>query len=374
MTSPHVQLDPQDAVIIDAIAEHMRRILDAFRSFGRECPTWKVADESQLGKERERLLRHIGPGGAWTSHAADYVSDAGLLFLLAQSDHLHVLRQIYSSYSGLMFGLGPPARSLLELNGYVYWLLHPDVQSIRTRASRALLSRLNDATRERSVAKDLGAPDRHLSPLGQLVRELKDQCQSSSIHLRSDGTSRVVHPARREAPRARRGLAVLVGGGRRGMEQPGRLLVSIERIASHAPCHHRHHPRRSQGPARALRAFRHAVSVPLGPYGDGGIPLHVADSGCLSWAGPSRAGSSRARSTICPPHDGSRSPPRRGLASPHPCVNRRCVLPIKSIRNCRMACASACADLHSPAAKLAACAAGSALCSRAGRQRVGRSA
>jgi hypothetical protein len=175
VTSPHVQIDPQDAAIIDAIAEHMRRILDAFRSFGREYPTWKVADESQLGKERERLLRHIGPGGAWTPHAADYVSDAGLLFLLAQSDHLHVLRQIYSSYAGLMFGLGPPARSLLELNGYVYWLLHPDVQSIRTRASRALLSRLNDATRELSVAKDLGAPDRHLSPVGQLVRELKDQ-------------------------------------------------------------------------------------------------------------------------------------------------------------------------------------------------------
>ena len=89
-----------------------------------------------------------------------------MLFLLAQADHLAVLRQIYSTRTGLMFGIGSPARSLLELSGYVYWLLHPDVESVRTRASRVLLSELNDATRERTAAKDLDAPAKDLNGWG----------------------------------------------------------------------------------------------------------------------------------------------------------------------------------------------------------------
>jgi len=170
---PHVLMDPADAAVIKAIADHMDKVLSAFREQGQVDPKWAVQDASQLNAEREGLARQYGPQGPWDSTAAEYAGDAALLFLLAQADHLIVLNQIYSTHVGLMFGIGPPARSLLELNGYVFWLLHPDVDSIRTRASRALLSELNDATRERTAAKDLGAPANALTGLGERVNALK---------------------------------------------------------------------------------------------------------------------------------------------------------------------------------------------------------
>lgn len=191
MNSSHVHVEDADAEILSALATHMTKILEAFRAYGRVDPTWAIADQSPVNEDRELLLRQFGPGGAWTSKAADYAADAALLFLLAQSDHLAVLQQIYETYVGLMFGVGPPARSLLETNGYVYWLVHPDVPNIRTRASRALLARLNDATRELSTAKDLGVPPQLLSSVGQALRNLKDlvpvHFYGSEIHRDKSG-------------------------------------------------------------------------------------------------------------------------------------------------------------------------------------------
>ncbi|GAA2501389.1 hypothetical protein [Terrabacter carboxydivorans] len=171
----HVHMDPADASIVQALADHMVEILGAFRNFGRFDPKWAARDPSPFNDERALLQRQYGPHGSWSADAAEYAGDAALLFLLAQADHLTVLHQIYSSRAGLMFGVGPSARSLLEINGYVFWLLHPHLDSIRTRAARSLLSQLNDASRERAAAKDLGAPARHMSEVGERVNALKEK-------------------------------------------------------------------------------------------------------------------------------------------------------------------------------------------------------
>lgn len=83
-------------------------------TFGRVPPTWAVTDPSPFNDERELLLRRFGVQGSWSADAAECVSDDAL-FLLSQADHLVVLHQIHSAHAGLMFGLGPPARSLLEV-------------------------------------------------------------------------------------------------------------------------------------------------------------------------------------------------------------------------------------------------------------------
>lgn len=168
-------MDPADAAVIKALADHMGKVLTDFRAVGETDSRWAIRESSPLNDERELLMRQYGPRGPWNDDAAEYVGDAALLFLLSQADHLVVLHQIYSAHAGLMFGLGPPARSLLEVNGYVFWLLHPDVDSIRTRGARALLSQLNDASRVRAVAKDLDAPSQYLTELGERVNELKAQ-------------------------------------------------------------------------------------------------------------------------------------------------------------------------------------------------------
>ena len=139
MKSPTMHVDAEDKIVIDALADHMGKILDALQTFGHEGSGWAIAESSPLNEHRQMMNRQFGPQGDWTDHAAGYLGDASLLFLLAQTDHLAVLKQIFTSYTGLMFGCGPPARSLLELNGYVFWMLHPDTDSIRTQASRALL-------------------------------------------------------------------------------------------------------------------------------------------------------------------------------------------------------------------------------------------
>lgn len=209
MASPHIQMDPEEAAVIEALARHMAKILDAFRTFSRVHPRWATAAESPAAEVSTLLQRQLGPSGVWPGDAADYAADAALLFLVAQSDHLAVLQQIYSSYVGLMFGVAPPARSLLELNGYVFWLLHPDVESVRTRASRALLSQLNGATRELSAAKKLGAPGSLRSQRGQVVRELKDRVKAqfypSEIEYEEPGRRLILrgekHPGPGEALR-----------------------------------------------------------------------------------------------------------------------------------------------------------------------------
>jgi hypothetical protein len=173
MPAPSVHMDPEDAVIIDALADHMERILTGLHAFGGPDSGWAVAGDSPVVDEQELLVRQYGPKGAWSADAATYVGDAALLFLTAQADHFRVLHLIYAQHSGLMFGLAPPARSLLEINGYVFWLLHPEINSIRTRASRALLSQLNDVRRQRSAAKALDAPAAWLTRLGEEVNNLK---------------------------------------------------------------------------------------------------------------------------------------------------------------------------------------------------------
>jgi len=177
MKSPTMHVDAEDKVVIDALADHMGKILDALQTFGHEGSGWAIAESSPLNEHRQLMTRQFGPQGDWTDHAAGYLGDASLLFLLAQTDHLAVLKQIFTSYTGLMFGCGPPARSLLELNAYVFWMLHPDIDSIRTRASRALLAELSDASRERTAAKDLDAPPHMLTALGERVRVLKAQVE-----------------------------------------------------------------------------------------------------------------------------------------------------------------------------------------------------
>ncbi len=121
----------------------------------------------------ESLSKHFGPRGDWNEGCSGYAADAALLFLLAQADHLDILRQIYETYVGLMFGVSPPVRSLLEINGYVFWLLHPDIESVRTRASRVLLSQINDAQRELKTAQELNAPMQMISPRGRTLKALK---------------------------------------------------------------------------------------------------------------------------------------------------------------------------------------------------------
>lgn len=175
--SDYLRIDARDAAVLDALAEHMSKIRRTLRAYGRTEPRWAIGEDSQAAYERALLCRQFGPNGAWDGHAADYVADAGLLFLLVQADHLAVLHQIYDSYEGLMFGAAPPVRSLIELQGYVFWLLHPDVTDIRLRAARALQSELNDARRDLAAAKQLNAPTRIRSPRGERLSHLKKRVE-----------------------------------------------------------------------------------------------------------------------------------------------------------------------------------------------------
>lgn len=176
--SDYLHIDAQDAAVLDALAEHMSKIRQALRTFGRTEPRWAIGAESQAAVERGLLRRQYGPGGDWNDHAVDYAADAGLLFLLVQADHLAVLHRIYDSYEGLMFGAFPPARSLLELQGYVFWLLHPDVADIRLRAARALHSELNNARRDLAAARQLNAPAETRRPRGERLSHLKKRVES----------------------------------------------------------------------------------------------------------------------------------------------------------------------------------------------------
>lgn len=208
--SPRIRAYPDEVVVLGAIADHMGRILDALHDYGHKSPKWQVRPDAPMIWEQELLSKQFGPGGDWTSDSPGYAASAGLLFLVAQADHLSVLHEIYDSYVGLTFGVSPPARSLLEINGYVYWLLHPDIDHVRTRAARVLLSQIHDARRELTAAKDMGAPMPMISPRGRDLKALKRRAETE------------YYPSERS--RDRRGHLILRGQGHPG---PGAALKHL---------------------------------------------------------------------------------------------------------------------------------------------------
>jgi hypothetical protein len=71
----------------------------------------------------------------------------------------------------VIFAPAPPARAILEIAGHVFWLLDPNVRSVRVRAARSWTSELMDATRAKTAALAVAHPD--APKFGAAVRRLR---------------------------------------------------------------------------------------------------------------------------------------------------------------------------------------------------------
>lgn len=185
---PYVSSD--QSLILDATANHIDRVLDHYADFGFSTD-WRPAADSPLRYDEMRLLRQYGPGSLvkktewtggqlrtrmvaqsryWDSSAAGYASESCLLLTSLAGQYLEALRILLRDRE-VLFAPTPLARSVLEIAGYVYWLLDPDVVSIRDRAARALLAQVSDATRRKTVALHFKHPD--APKIGGLVHRLR---------------------------------------------------------------------------------------------------------------------------------------------------------------------------------------------------------
>ncbi|MEV4266635.1 hypothetical protein [Kribbella sp. NPDC049584] len=142
--------------MLDSLADHIDKILDRFYDFGVRS-NWTETDDSPLVYERRWLSRHYGPDVYWDGSAANYAASSGVLFTAVSGQHLEGLRLLLRARE-VIFAPAPPARSILEIAGHVFWLLDPRLQSLRDRAARTFLARLQDGTRRKTAALAVNHP------------------------------------------------------------------------------------------------------------------------------------------------------------------------------------------------------------------------
>lgn len=187
---PHVPAS--QALILDGLADHIDKVLDAFYDFGVRTK-WESSPDSPLDSDRRRLRRQYGPNAYWTEEAANYAAGNGVLFTAVAGQHLEALRVVLRERH-VVFPPATVSRPILEIAGHVFWLLDPNVVSVRDRAARAWLARLHDATRQKTAALTVEHPD--APKLGGAVRnirrkELPDRFYPSEIGEGDRGTIRL---------------------------------------------------------------------------------------------------------------------------------------------------------------------------------------
>lgn len=162
-------MPPGQAAILDALSDHVDRVLDAFADFGTRT-MWTPTDDSPFEHDKWRLARQYGPSLYWDDEAANYVSANGVLFTSVAGQHLEALRVVLRARE-VVFPPAIIARPILEIAGHVFWLLDPNLLSVRDRAARAWLARLQDATRKKTAAITVQHPD--APKFGVTVRQIR---------------------------------------------------------------------------------------------------------------------------------------------------------------------------------------------------------
>lgn len=160
------------ADILDGLASHIDKVLDAYDAFGRRT-RWTASHDSPLQDERVRLQRKMGSSGVWDGKEAGQAGEMSALFGQLAAQHLEAVRVLLISRE-VIFSLAPLCRSTLEVAGHVFWLLDTRLHGQpRDRAARVFLSRLDDATRRVTAAKPVGHP--HLETFLRSVHDLREE-------------------------------------------------------------------------------------------------------------------------------------------------------------------------------------------------------
>lgn len=158
------------AVVLDALADHIDKVLQAFYDFG-VLTRWQPTDGSPVEYEKAKLARKFGPGGSWDGADASHAAANAVLFTNQAGMHLEGIADLLRARH-VVVPLATPTRAILELAGHVYWMLDPRlIESLRDRAARVYLSRLADATRAKTAALAVQHPD--APKIGKAVRDLR---------------------------------------------------------------------------------------------------------------------------------------------------------------------------------------------------------
>lgn len=174
---PRSHVPAGQALVLDALGNHIEKVLDKFYDFGVRTG-WKETDDSPLAEERSRMAKQYGPGRItptravrhWDGSSAGHAAASCLLFTAVAGQHLEGIRLMLRARE-VIFAPAPPARSVLEIAGHVFWLLDPNVASVRLRAARSWTAQLSDATRKKTAGLAVNHPD--APKFGASVRQLR---------------------------------------------------------------------------------------------------------------------------------------------------------------------------------------------------------
>lgn len=124
---------------------------------------------------QEYVRRKYGPDGDWP---VDLVRRITLRALIYQSGALQYLATInaLAIHQPYGLGLGPIARSMVEVCGKICWLLDSNLNlrdGLRQRVARLLLDQADDATHRKRLMAELNHPDRALA--GDAYRAARDE-------------------------------------------------------------------------------------------------------------------------------------------------------------------------------------------------------
>lgn len=161
---------PAADAVLDGLAGHIDKVIDAYQQFGSRT-AWRATDDSPVAYEKLMLARKFGPGGAWDGADASHAAASAVLFTNQAGLHLEGIADLLRARH-VVVPIVTPTRAILELAGHVYWLLDPRLlTSLRRRAARVYLSRLDDVTRAKTAAVAVGHPD--APKIGRAARDLR---------------------------------------------------------------------------------------------------------------------------------------------------------------------------------------------------------
>jgi hypothetical protein len=172
-TRPGPDVGGAAIIVLDALAQHISTVLDAFYDFG-VATGWQPTADSAMKFEEAALTRQYGPDAYWDGTDAAYASSASVIFTAVAGQHLEGIRTLLDARE-VTFTLATPTRAVLEIAGHVHWLLDPRLTgsgaSVRDRAARVFLARLDNSTRAKTAAKAVQHPDTKV--FARSVRDLR---------------------------------------------------------------------------------------------------------------------------------------------------------------------------------------------------------
>lgn len=161
---------PAADAVLDGLASHIDKVIEAYQRFGSRT-AWRGTGDSPVAFEKLKLGRQFGPGGSWDGADASHAAASAVLFTNQAGLHLEGVADLLRARH-VAVPIVTPTRAILELCGHVYWLLDPRiVTSLRRRAARVYLSRLDDVTRAKTAAVAVGHPD--APKIGRAARDLR---------------------------------------------------------------------------------------------------------------------------------------------------------------------------------------------------------